>query len=228
MQCMSNVGNYIHWKTPSFVGIEAECEAGRFIGHPLQQDILGPVKRPRRTLKGLDSKALDLCHRAWRAKLENAFHIASDGMQQPVASDPGQPEAEALQELDEAILEFRSLMEQELTQAAMESRSFYGRFDGRDCTFPIFQITSFRAENVAFLLNHHALELYAAGKLSPDVYRPLWFIIQHADLQPWFQEEWLAVLEKTHEESMVPALLIASLRERVELARKRQAERQDR
>lgn len=226
-QCLLGHADYMLGKVNNLNAIEVECEAGHFVNQPLHRDILGPIEGPKNNLVDLGDDALDQCHMVWRSKVEAAINIALSELRQPEMANPHKRSAtEPLQKL-EVMLKLRSLAEAELTRVAMEDRSFYGSFDGQDCTFPILQISAFRAENIAFLMNHHVLELYMAKKLSPDIYYPLWFMIQHADLQPWFQEEWLNVLLKTHQENGFPVSRVESLERRVALAKKRREKKDE-
>lgn len=226
-QCLLSHADYMLGRVNNLNAIQEACEAGHFVNQPLHSDILGPVEGPQRSLTRLDDDALDQCHMVWSGKIEAAIHVASDELRQSGMADlQKQSGTDHLQEI-EIMLKLRSLAEAELTRVAMENRTFYGSFDGQDCTFPILQISAFRAENIAFLMNHHVLELYMAKKLSPSVYYPLWFMIQHADLQPWFQEEWLNVLLKTYQEKGFPVSRVESLKRRVALAKKRREKKDE-
>lgn len=224
IQCLEAVGDYLYLLVSDRSKVAAVCEAGRFEGSAFEKDILGKMVGARGRLSNLSHDELERCRSQWHKDIQEAAGkvLEIDDFSSLPAASPSKSDAESEQAIG-AALEARSLLDQAITGNAMEDGSFYGQYDGKDCTFPIFIITAVRADNIAFLLNSQISSLYMAGRLPESLYRPLWFMVQHADLQPWYQELWLALLSTTWEKNGFPERLVDSLRERVELARKRTA-----
>lgn len=220
--CIEGIADYVHGVPSGGERVRRRCRLARFFGTPLRKSLFGGIEDLQGILKKLDRPTRERCRQVWIERIRHAISVAQGSAASQVPSKAAHEAAGAASEAElEALIRIRSLTDQELTRAAMEDGSGYGRFDGKDCTFPVLLIVAVRAENVAFLLDEHMLDLYAAGILSRDVLDPLWFMLQHADLHPWFQQKWAAVLEKTGKERGFPERRVQALVERAGLGKRR-------
>lgn len=173
-------------------------------------EILDFLKKHRHSLQKYFSIERMRCLQSWNKELNSGIEQVNTKNFNEISS---------LAFLEKAIIT-RSVIEKVITDEAMNSGRFY-ESEKKGCYNVNRLIAIFRSINALYIYNNNILDLYKENRLDHAIYRPLWFIIQHADLQLWFQEKWLKVLEESQDKTAFPKKLVKSLRERVDLAHER-------
>ena len=118
-----------------------------------------------------------------------------------------------LTELDLELVN-RTAFDMALTHFVTEGRTSFKAPKGV-CYYKTQPWSFLRADNVSFVLKSGLIDQIKAHTINKDVQWHVWYITQHADLQPYFQKYMLSLFEEHAEANNFPEYLLNSLRGRV-------------
>jgi len=204
LKCMDTVGDYIFLISDTLDNPQGVCE--------FDQEMISKITKYRQKLANLEGSSLTECRRQWDKDWFEAWDMVR--LEEEVPATLNNTERELL---------MRSSLDKAITHIAMSSGRFYQKRAKNSCNNIAANVSFHRTDNVAFLINHHIAKRVDNTQLDPSILRPLWFVVQHADLYPQLQDEWLKRFKVAEGTMGFPERLTNSLYKRLELARARRA-----
>lgn len=207
-QCMEEVGKFIFIPEQDLKNVQLTCHTLQSIEHYKQQ-YLAELIEYKKNFTGFKAEHVAQCHSIWNTDWEDATAKTQDKIPSVYSK---------LSPIEQEVI-YRSLLDQSITEIAMQTGRFYIKREKGSCDNIAANVMFVRSENVAFLRNNNVEALFQSSKLNPKLFRDLWFIIQHADLHVSFQEKWLKIFKRAVHAQNFPERLVNSLEERINLSK---------
>lgn len=219
LTCMTHTGEFLYSASGDLSDVEAHCKFRNTAkGSEAHESFLKSLHWTREKVAEFPVEEQNLCHQQWNAdwdQVRTMVFSRVDGLE--YFNDGIREIPEDATPLERAVTE-RSFIDQAMTHLTGEYFKDKGsvQYDGSTCHWLIFNMSMARADNVAFVESESVKKSYLSRELRPHAYRPLWFMLQHADLYYQFQQDWLATLQETYVEYGFTERLVESLTARVE------------
>ncbi|WP_374765305.1 hypothetical protein [Yunchengibacter salinarum] len=187
-----------------------------------KRQLIERMKYIRKKLKEKKSlNNMDFCKKMWMQKIYKSMRKSNidnkfSNYKKYIYSFFNTPYENAFKTTDaEKYIISSSALEVSLTDFGMKTKEIYSKQDYSSCNHIIFPIILMRDYNVALVKKEKISNLFKKGKITPNIYIPLWFIVQHADYYPNFQKKWLRIFKKYGKDINFPQGRIESLEKRI-------------